>query len=450
MPFTPFDKPLDAALTPDDLQLLVARQVAEGYYVEYKGAPPANEKIGKSIASLANTYGGWYIVGVTTDAHNVATAVDGFDPATWSDPIARVRDVVKSHITPLPVFYAQVVTLASANLVVVVYVPDGQDTPFITLDGRIYRRAHDSSEPVAEKDRYAVDRIVDRGKTSQSAFARFCRDERGTSARRMQNDSWVGVYMWPYPTGVIEYRFGIDTEQSVAELLLRSQQAIPLILPKSDGSGAWIQGSSTVPFSAGHLTHRSIVLQQVDKTNLGQLSLTLELFLDGRAKIFLPLPLLHPIENGVVAGWVQTTSVERVLRDHLQHDLTGIGIRSLTFFDTEKFWGTLATLVNFYRIWLGASSMLSGIKFGATMRGVWRTVPFLDTDEWGSQADTLGLPVVSVDEMVIPENIEQGIIRPCDDYLWFHVCTMLGQALGFSRWMLAHSLLDLITRQQTP
>lgn len=67
MAYNPFDVLAGEPLTPEELQKLVSRSVAEGYFVEYKSMPPTNEKMGRSIASFANTYGGWYIVGVTTE-----------------------------------------------------------------------------------------------------------------------------------------------------------------------------------------------------------------------------------------------------------------------------------------------------------------------------------------------------------------------------------------------
>src|SRR5437763_11216397 len=152
MPFNPFDKPIGETLTIADLQLLITRSASEGYFVEYKGQMQSNEKIAKSIAALANTHGGWYFVGVEADkTHNVATNLCGFSLAVTPDPIAVVRDVAKSRISPTPVFYPQVVNLTSDLVVLVVYVPEDQDTPFLTKDGRIYRRIADSSDPVFEK-----------------------------------------------------------------------------------------------------------------------------------------------------------------------------------------------------------------------------------------------------------------------------------------------------------
>ncbi|MEO1341679.1 MAG: ATP-binding protein, partial [Cyanobacteria bacterium J06635_13] len=64
MTYNPFDKLPTEKLTIEDLNQLLTKSVAEGYYVEYKSEFVKNEKIGWSISSFANTYGGWYFVGV--------------------------------------------------------------------------------------------------------------------------------------------------------------------------------------------------------------------------------------------------------------------------------------------------------------------------------------------------------------------------------------------------
>jgi hypothetical protein len=94
----PFDKPLGHRLDAGDLQQLVAREVSEGFYVEYTRELPAPGKIARSLASFANTYGGWDIVGVTTDRHNVSTGAPGFALSACPDPIRVLRDAAKTHI----------------------------------------------------------------------------------------------------------------------------------------------------------------------------------------------------------------------------------------------------------------------------------------------------------------------------------------------------------------
>jgi hypothetical protein len=163
MPYNPFSKPIGEPLALNDLEELIARSVSEGYFVEYKADFPANNKVGHSLASFANTYGGWYIVGVKTDENNVAIDLPGLSLLSAPDPTSKIRDIAKSHISPVPIFQIQVLTVSSERAVVIVHVPEEQDTPFVTRDGRIYRRTADSSDPVHERDRYVVDQLVEHG-----------------------------------------------------------------------------------------------------------------------------------------------------------------------------------------------------------------------------------------------------------------------------------------------
>ena len=161
MPYNPFDKPLGETLDANDLRVLVTRQVSEGYYVEYKREMPSTIKIGRSLASFANTYGGWFIVGIETNQFHIATIISGFNPTSCNDPISVVRDLVKHHIDPVPIFFPQIITLGTGNIVLAVYIPENQETPFITRDGRVYRRTYDSSDPVPETSRYTLDLLIE-------------------------------------------------------------------------------------------------------------------------------------------------------------------------------------------------------------------------------------------------------------------------------------------------
>src|SRR5688572_4904864 len=130
--FNPFDKPIDS-LGEEDLQRLIAREVAEGLYVEYKREFPKNDKIGQSIASFANSYGGWYVVGIEADkTTNAAKGLVGIDLTLEKDPISKVREIAKSHIDPFPAFQPKLVQLDNSRGVLVLEVPDGQDKPFIS------------------------------------------------------------------------------------------------------------------------------------------------------------------------------------------------------------------------------------------------------------------------------------------------------------------------------
>lgn len=288
MPYNPFDTPIGNVLKPSDLQDLVKLTVAEGYYVEYKSELQKNERIGRSIASFANTYGGWYIIGVKTDAHNVAIEVRGFSLLSCHDPISKVRDVVKSHIDPTPIFYPQVVSLGEDKAVLVVYVPDGQDTPFISKDGRIYRRVSDSSDPILETNRYTVDKLYENGREIRRHFEELCCDKRSFS-QAQDGQGWVSLFLSPYPLGIVE-KPNLWSNKGIQELLELSQRPLKIFNESGEVTG-------NLPFNSAQPTFQSVILRQTQLEHLAFNSLEIELFNDGQAKLFIPLQYLSSLED---------------------------------------------------------------------------------------------------------------------------------------------------------
>ena len=95
MPLNPFDKRIGEKLESNDLQVLISNNVAEGYFIEYKSKFPSNKKIAKSIASFANTLGGWLFVGIKADKkHNNAENICGFKIEDNPDPIDKIREII--------------------------------------------------------------------------------------------------------------------------------------------------------------------------------------------------------------------------------------------------------------------------------------------------------------------------------------------------------------------
>ena len=64
MSFNPFNKNIHE-LEYDDLNTLIDNEVSEGWTLEYIQEIVKSKDIAKSIASFANSEGGWYIVGMS-------------------------------------------------------------------------------------------------------------------------------------------------------------------------------------------------------------------------------------------------------------------------------------------------------------------------------------------------------------------------------------------------
>jgi hypothetical protein len=416
MSYNPFDKPIQE-LAASDLDKLINDEVAEGYWVEYKSEFQSNKKIAKSIASFANTYGGWYFVGVEADkARNVATDICGFSSTSVPDPVAKIRDIIKSHIDPVPIFHLGLVGLDEDKAVLIVHVPGNQETPFITRDGRIYRRLGDSSEPVPENDRYAVDRLVDNGREIARRFERFCQDER-TFCQAEEGQGWVNVFLSPYPLGGIE-KFDILSHEGIEKLIQLSQSPIKSYV--EDGTEF---GEGNLPLNSGQLAFGSVILRQVEPRNSAFNSLTIELFANGRAKFFVPLQYVQIFPDH---DELKSPIVERVLQGIWSTDKE-LNTLSLRFFDIVNLWLVVANLLNYYQEWLGKEVLPTKLLVAISMEGVWRSVPFCDADQWGEHVQRFGLTVLNKDTLRFPET--RWMVKGTDP-LWITICPIIGMGFG--------------------
>jgi hypothetical protein len=164
-----------------------------------------------------------------------------------------------------------------------VYIPDNQTTPFITKDGRIYRRTHDSSEPVSENNRYALDELVERGKADSRRFQDFATDER-TFSKAEKNTAWASLYISPVPYGGVK-RTDLLSTTSIRALLDHSKEQIPLF------SDRWkIDASANLPFTTGYSAPDSVIFRQVTSTrDESSNGLAAEFDVHCRARFHLPL-----------------------------------------------------------------------------------------------------------------------------------------------------------------
>ncbi len=164
--FNPFDKPLEE-IEFEDLQQLQEQGVSEGYYVEYKRTIPGSEPgrtIGKVIASFANTYGGWFLLGVPESFNNEAGKPIGINVEENRQIKETVRRWVSSRVDPNPEFGSHLIQNPESEdyAVLVIEVPESRHPPHIMSDGVIYRRSGEESDPIEpETDRWALDRLYE-------------------------------------------------------------------------------------------------------------------------------------------------------------------------------------------------------------------------------------------------------------------------------------------------
>ena len=417
MAFNPFKKPIGERLTQEDLQTLVDAEVGEGYYIEYKSIPPKTTKMSHSLASFANTYGGWYVVGVEERDHKAAKII-GFSLTEFRDPLATIRDVARTLIDPVPVFFPQLVKLDSGNVVLVVYIPGEQETPFVTSDGRIYRRTNDASESIPETSRYSLDRLVDNGRDIQRQFANFCQDERNFSEAEGKIP-WLSIYIAPYPQGK-EPNVDMLSIVSIEELIASTSKTLPVIPGGTD------KGSMHMSFEVGLPTFNSVILRQSSPRTVGLNQPSIELFLDGKAKFHLPISYLSFRDLDLQQSRYAAQAGHIFDPKKFEH----FGV--LRFLDIGQLWLAIMWFFRFYERWLEANDTCTSFRIAAKGKHLWRTVAFVDHEKWLVDVTKLGLPVIQTSTITIPANVENGIVLERDTNTWIHFCDMLSQGFGLT------------------
>jgi hypothetical protein len=443
MSYNPFEKPIGEKLDEANLKGLVRQQVTEGFFVEFKRELPSDRiKIARSIASFANTYGGWYIVGVTTDNHNVASDVLGFEPTEKQhDPTSVITEVLKVSVDPIPVFFTQVITLVSGRLAVVVYVPGDQACPFITKDGRIYRRTHDSSEPIAENSRYSLDELVQRGQKISEAFKRFAVDQRH-EGNVVDRDSRICVFISPSPLGVVQ-KYNLSTQESVAAMVVESTRPRPL----GDPFPETLTGN--IPLDTALVRLRSIVLRQVMKGYEHEPGFSLELDTFGRCKICVPVNSKTVTELQTLQSQAASDVLAQLAHDHVNENMP---IDRLRFFNIGDTWLPVFLLVSYYLNWLQPPPYIAGYDIAVEAVGVVHHVPFYDSDRWAEHVRTFGLPVTLRNRSRVPEFPEGGAWEVDAESLGIKICALVGAAVGLPANLLASitmsAILDAANRKK--
>lgn len=87
-----------ADVTADDIKWMIREGET---LVELKAEIP-NEGLGPTIASFANTLGGWIVLGVDDTTREIV----GWKPKGRADDLDYLRDVLRREIDPLPPFAA--------------------------------------------------------------------------------------------------------------------------------------------------------------------------------------------------------------------------------------------------------------------------------------------------------------------------------------------------------
>jgi hypothetical protein len=261
--------------------------------------------------------------------------------------------------------------------------------------------------------------LVERGRKGARRFAAFAHDMR-TFSRAEEHQAWANLYISPEPFGAV-FHLGIVSRDDLGALLARTRD--PVRIPCGD-----LQITSCIPFTAAQPTAGSVVLRRVMNHRQAFNALTVEFDQFGRAKLLIPLSA--PVgDEAWVGAEPRSTAVRAALTEHVTAGESWYHLKRL---DIGQLWLAVAGLVSLYREWLGPQPLVVGYQVAIELTGVWRFVPFVDSDEWAEAIRSTGLPVMPTDEIRFPEESEHAYHFGLDGELWMDACRELALALGLT------------------
>jgi predicted HTH transcriptional regulator len=154
-----------ADLDDDGLRALIGH--GEDDLVERKRQPPAAPKFGATVASFANTLGGWVLLGVDDDGRVRGWQVE--PPKT--DLQSHLANVLRHEVDPLPPFVVDYREY-DGKRIAVMRVFESSDVPHIERGtGAIYVRTSAGKVPVESHRRHRTRPARARGGAGRSSSA---------------------------------------------------------------------------------------------------------------------------------------------------------------------------------------------------------------------------------------------------------------------------------------
>jgi hypothetical protein len=379
--YSPFGKAL-AELEAADLGVL--RDVAEGWYVEYKRDWPGVKSAAKSISAFANTYGGWLFYGIQQNADRKAADFPGLDTSELPKIEQQIAQAVSAHVHPSPHFELrslagpeQTIGLASDRSIVVVRIPDGLDPPYVRSDGRIYRRVGDQSDPIPETDRHSLDKLWQRGREFRSEIEAML-DHSITLTEGEKNKTYIELFLLPDLFKQSDHMSRFDLS-SFAKLM-------------SNGDAV----SGGIPFDSFRSTATGWMARQIKNNDPGALGFSWCYTLDGGSIIMLPVNScsIEDIHGPFLEGYNNRVFFLQLCRE--------IGLRSGILIDLSHAYAIISSVILRLRNLTDFDGFLPPYHWKAKIRNTSRRIPFMDLASYRSFLETYSVPVLFEDEYLAP------------------------------------------------
>ncbi len=415
--FNPFNKRLKDLEASD---LLGLREVAEGWYVEYKGQAIPTKAFAKSLSAFANHYGGWLVVGVaeSNDGSRTAASAPGLAPEEVVRVEQQLKDASCDCVNPSVVYQHQVIWgpceelgLAMDKAVLVINIPPGVNAPYVHVDGRIYRRVADSSSPRPETDRTTLDMLWRRGEIANTRLQSLIRHRPRVSKAESET---------PY----IHFFVSADPLE---------QQGLYLCPEFSDFSG-FLAEITAIPFDNVYPSPEGYIARQAATNPAGNRVLTWEFNHKSHSRITLPI---NAADSERLSSWLNGYHFSDVFQDHLKTR----NIFSCRILDLNLLFAMTIGLFDINRKLMKRFGVDGPLYAKVIVENVWRAIPYVDDAAYLDHIEVNGPPIIQHEEFLVPPgtNLETFIVLEDDNNRadGIDVALALFNSLGIPRVLLS-------------
>ncbi|MGI2153315.1 AlbA family DNA-binding domain-containing protein [Shewanella oncorhynchi] len=377
--------------------LLILREVSEGWYIDYKVQGLKITDFAKHLSAFANQYGGWLIIGISEAPDGSRTASEFLGiPNEQLEKLSRdIREASAAHVNPEVLYEEKVIKgpledigLAEGKSILVIGIPMSHNTPHIHASGRIYRRLADQSKPKEETDRYILDELWRRGKNHQDKIKDFLKNIPELPESQSDNP-WVHIYFKP-------------ADGQLAPKKSLSFDEFSKIVRNTNNDILGVHA----PMQAINTTANGFIARQIENNDPSLASLTIRWWHGGRVRFDIPLNQFD------FKGFIATQERNKYAFDFckLAHE---VGFKDMKIVDYSMFIQILASLSISYIHMLNLTSDKRDIYSCYTLRNVFHTSPYVDSELFMKRIREFSLPL-TVDRIIsIPS-------EPTEETMFFH------------------------------
>jgi len=392
--YYPFKNNLEG-IDKDDLLLL--KEVAEGWYIDYKSQGLKIADFAKHLSAFANQYGGWLIIGINENPGGSRTASEFVGiPKNDVEKVSRdIREASAAHVNPEVLYEEKLIDgpieeigLVEGRSILIIGIPMSRNTPHIHSSGRIYRRLADQSKPKEETDRYILDELWKRGNNHQIKVTKFLTEIPKLPISQSEAP-WAHIYFKPsegQPAPVGRLKF-----EDFSNIVKNSNKDIVGV---------------HAPMQAISATSNGFVARQIEGNDPSLASLCIRWWHDGTVRFDIPFSQYE------FSDFLKSHDKNKYAKEYckLAHK---IGYKDMKIVDYSIFFQVVASLSNCYLHMLKTMEDQRDIHSCFTLRNVFHTSPYVDSELFIGRSKEFSLPLTMDQEVSIPK-------EPSEATMFFH------------------------------